>query len=118
MKPVKDGDRIVANIHHQEYVPFEMESGESSGSVLQLDNSNPPGVGFHIYKMEPGLTTTPHQHTSNEEFLVISGEVIDNDGTIYRQGDLVLMKKGTEHSSYTRDGCMLAVYIKTPEVDV
>lgn len=118
MKPVKDGERIIANIHNAQYVPFEMESGESSGSVLQLNASNRPGVGFHIYKMEPGLTTTAHQHTSDEEFLVLSGEIVDNDGTIYPQGDLVLMKKGTEHSSYSRDGCILAVYIKTPEVAV
>jgi len=42
----------------------------SRASVLQLDKSRPNGVGLYIYKMEPGFTTTPHRHSSDEAFLV------------------------------------------------
>ena len=118
MKPIVDGERIVVNIREAEYQPFVNENGETDGYALQLDRSKRLGTGFHVYKMEPGYTTIPHEHTSNEEFLLISGDLTDNDGTVYREGDLVLMKAGTQHCSYTENGCLLAVYIETPETPV
>lgn len=118
MKPVEENERIVSNIHQAEFEPFMTPNGVSEGSFLQLNRSNVPGVGFHIYKMEAGCRTTPHEHSDDEEFLVISGEAVDNDGTVYREGDLVLMKKGTQHSTYTEKGCVMAVYIKTAVVPV
>ena len=118
MKAVEENERIVKNIHEAEFEPFVMQSGESEGSFLQLNRSKPPGVGFHVYKMEAGCRTTPHEHSDDEEFLVISGEAVDNDGTVYREGDLILMKKGTQHSTYTEKGCIMAVYIETAEVAV
>jgi anti-sigma factor ChrR (cupin superfamily) len=118
MKPVAEGERIVVNINEAEFEPFVNARGQVDGSLLQLDRSKPPGVGFHVYKMEPGYTTIPHEHQGNEEFLILSGDVTDNDGTVYREGDLVLMKSGTQHSSYTENGCVIAVYIEAPEAAV
>ena len=119
MKPIAKDERKVVNIHEAEFQPWVLENGElHPSSTLQHDISKPNGVGFHIYKMDPGSTTTPHQHTGNEEFLILCGELIENDGTIYREGDLVWLKKGTEHSSYTKTGCVMAVYIETPEQDL
>jgi anti-sigma factor ChrR (cupin superfamily) len=115
MKPVKDNERLIKNMYTEEYVPFLNSDGTTDGSVLQLDNSNSPGVGFHVYKMEPGHTTIPHEHQGNEEFLLLDGDMTDNDGTEYKIGDLVLMKSGTEHCSTTRKGCLLAVYIPATE---
>jgi anti-sigma factor ChrR (cupin superfamily) len=60
--------------------------------------------------MEPGYTTIPHQHNGNEEFFIISGDLTDNDGTVYRAGDLVWLKDGTQHCSYTEKGCVIVVY--------
>ena len=80
-----------------------------------LDRSVRLGTGFHVYKMEPGYTTIPHEHGNDEHFLVISGDVTDNDGTVYREGDLVLMKAGTQHCSHTENGCVIAVYIEPGE---
>ena len=71
-----------------------------------------------LSKMEPGYTTIPHQHRGNEEFFMISGEAVDNDGTVYRAGDLVLMKDGTEHCSYTEKGCVILVYLEEPEASL
>ena len=119
MKPTGKDERLVVNIHEVEYQPWVMENGElHDSSVLQLDNSKPMEVGFHVYKMEPGSTTTPHAHTNHEEFLILSGELIENDGTVFREGDLVWLKKGTEHSSYTKTGCTMAVFIETREIDL
>ena len=106
MKPVADGERIVVNIHQAEFEPLVTDRGEFDGHVLQLDRSKPLGVGFNVYKMAPGYTTIPHEHRGNEEFLIISGDLTDNDGTVYHEGDLVWLKAGTEHCSHTENGCI------------
>lgn len=118
MKPVQPGDRIISNIHEVEFEDFVNDKGVVDGSVLQLHRDLGLGTGFHIYKMAPGTTTVPHEHSAREEFLLISGDATDNDGTEYKVGDLVLMKKGTQHSTTTKDGCVLAVYIEKAEASV
>lgn len=116
MKPIADDERRVKNIHSDEFEPWLSEEGEYRGeSVMQLDRDKPRGVGFHVYKMDPGTSSRPHQHSGHEEFLILSGELVDNDGTVYRSGDLVWLKEGTQHSSYTKDGCVIAVYIPNAE---
>jgi len=118
MKPVAEGERIVVNINQAEFEPFVNDRGQEDGFVLQLDRSKQLGTGFHIYRMEPGYTTVPHEHRGNEEFFIISGDLTDNDGTVYREGDLVLMKNGTQHCSYTKNGCVIAVYIEATEASL
>ena len=49
---------------------------------------------------------------------MLEGEVSDHDGTVYRQGDFVLLKKGTRHNSFSRTGCTLAVFIASPEINL
>lgn len=118
MKPVAEGERIVVNLDEMEFEPFINSNGEADGLAFQLDRSKRLGTGFHIYKMEPGYTTIPHQHRGSEEFFIISGDLTDNDGTVYRAGDLVLMKDGTEHCSHTENGCVIVVYLEAPEMEV
>lgn len=111
MKPIDPKDRRVANIHSAEFVPF-ISDGVQDGSVLQLNDANSLGTGFHVYKMEAGQTTVAHEHLSDEEFLMIEGEIIDHDGTKYGPGDLVWLRKGTIHNSYSPNGCLIAVYLE------
>jgi len=116
MKPIRTGDRLVANVYTDKFISLLNTRGEDIGqSVLQLNDEMSPGVGFHAYKMAPGMTTEAHVHTSHEEFFVLEGDITDNDGTEYVAGDLVLLKSGTEHHSTTKHGCTLLVYISTPE---
>ncbi|MEM7207808.1 MAG: cupin domain-containing protein [Pseudomonadota bacterium] len=116
MNKIESRERRVANIHTDAFKPWLSEGGKPTGeSLIQLNDSHPDGVGFHIYKMEPGTSSRPHTHEGDEEFFMISGELIDNDGTVYRTGDLVWLKRGTQHSSYTKDGCVIAVYIPKAE---
>jgi quercetin dioxygenase-like cupin family protein len=116
MKPIAGNQRLVANIRAAAFHPFLVDGKPLPlQSVLQLDTSHSPGVGFHIYRMEPGARSQPHEHTCDEQFLVLDGEVIDNDGYVYRAGDLVLLKAGTQHSSHTLTGCTLAVFISSAE---
>ncbi|OED38895.1 cupin [Chromatiales bacterium (ex Bugula neritina AB1)] len=119
MKAVQQNERRIANVNDAEFKPWMNDGGEDSGqSVLQLDNTRGDGVGFHVFRMAPGTTTESHQHMEDEEFFVLEGDLTDNDGTVYRPGDLVWMKKGTEHNSYSENGCTLIVYIGRAEVPV
>ena len=118
MRAVAEGERLMINIADVEFEPYVSSNGEADGLAFQLDRSKRLGTGFHLYKMEPGYTTIPHQHNGSEEFFIISGEAVDNDGTVYRAGDLVLMKDGTEHCSYSQDGCVILVYLEVPEAGV
>ncbi len=118
MKPIAAGERMVANLDDIEFEPFINKRGERDGFAFQHNRDNPLGTGFHLYKMEPGYTTIPHQHNGDEEFFIVSGEVTDNDGTVYRAGDLVWLKDGTQHCSYTENGCVIVVYLPGPETSV
>ena len=44
-------------------------------------------------------------------FYIIEGDLIDHDGTKYGPGDLVWLRKGTEHTSYSPNGCLIVVYL-------
>ncbi len=119
MKAVSEGHRKVVNVKDAEFKAWESEDGSDSGqSFFQLNPSNPDGVGFHLFRMQPGTTTDSHRHTGDEEWFVLEGDLVDNDGTRYEVGDLVWMKEGTEHNSYSEHGCTLVVYIKEAETPV
>ena len=116
LKPITDGDRLVINLRDVEFEPYINDAGEADGLAFQHDRSKRLGSGFHLYKMEPGYTTVPHRHRGNEEFYIISGEAVDHDGTVYRAGDLVLLKDGTQHCTYTEKGCVILVYLEGEDV--
>ena len=117
MKPIQSHQRKVANIHDDDaYSPYDAEALNETGThYIQLNPNADRDVGFYIYRMEPGSRSTPHRHGGAEEFLIVEGELIDNDGTIYKQGDVVWLAAGTEHTSYTNTGCLVAVYAEATE---
>ena len=111
MEPIASNDRRVANIRSGTYEPFIVSNGRHDGDVLQVNPGNRTGYGFHVYRMEAGHTTTAHEHIGDEEFLVLEGELVDHDGYRYGPGDLVWLRSGTKHHSYSPDGCLIAVYL-------
>lgn len=110
MPPIPADDRRVANIHTGTFEPLVGENGQPDGEVLQV-NGGRKGHGFHVYRMQAGATTVAHEHVGDEEFLLIEGDLVDNDGTRYVHGDLVWLRSGTTHNSYSENGCVLAVYL-------
>jgi mannose-6-phosphate isomerase-like protein (cupin superfamily) len=117
MRVIEKDERLVVNINNAAaYKPFIADRREIEGQTyLQLDETFPDGAGFHIYRMAAGSSSQPHEHTCHEQFLVVEGEVIDHDGYVYRPGDFVLLRKGTQHSSHTLTGATLAVFIRQIE---
>lgn len=119
MKPIADGERRVASIHTAEFKPFAYPDGVALGdAILQLDTDRELGVGFHVYRMPAGMVTRPHRHNGHEQFLILEGELHESDGTVLKAGDMVFYRDGSEHSSYTPDGCLLAVHIAGHEMTV
>jgi quercetin dioxygenase-like cupin family protein len=117
MKLITSPERLVTNIKSAKFKAFADSSGKEvpGQSYLQWDDTFPEGAGFTIYRMAPGSSSQPHEHTCHEQFYVIEGELSDNDGFVYRQGDFVLLKKGTQHFSTTQTGATLAVFVRELE---
>lgn len=119
MKPIRPGDRIVRNSSSDPYRTFEAPGLVYDGmTYLPLDEARPAGTGFHVIRMEPGAVSAAHEHTADEMFYVLEGELIERDGTRYRRGDMVLLRAGTQHESHTPGGCTLLVYVETLELPV
>jgi anti-sigma factor ChrR (cupin superfamily) len=119
MKPIDPNDRRVVNIHKATFKPFVYDDGVALGDeILQLDDTRELGEGFHVYRMPPGMTTRGHRHNGHEQFLILEGELHESDGTIFRPGDMVFYRDGTEHNSHTPNGCLLAVHITHTETPV
>jgi quercetin dioxygenase-like cupin family protein len=116
MKAIGDAERRVVNLETAAFEPWDAEGITEQGtSILQLNPTARRGTGFYIYRMEPGARSAPHRHGGAEEFLVIEGEIIDNDGTVYRAGDVVWLAPGTEHNSHSPTGALIAVYAEKEE---
>jgi anti-sigma factor ChrR (cupin superfamily) len=119
MRKIEKTQRLVVNIKNAPFKPFVIDGRAVEGqSFLQLDDTFAEGTGFHIYRMAPGSSSQSHEHTSHEQFLVIEGEVIDNDGYVYKPGDFVLLRTGTQHSSHSKSGATLAVFVATAEKNI
>jgi len=71
-------------------------------------------AGTFFLKFAPGARSDAHVHTHGEQFLVLSGELVDSDGQVLRAGDFVNYPVDSEHSSIAPDGCVLLVILKGP----
>lgn len=117
MKVIAAKDRIVHNFRTAPYRRYiDADGREVPGqSFVQLDETFPEGAGFTLYRMDPGSSSQPHEHTCHEQFFVIEGEITDNDGYTYKTGDFVLLKTGTQHFSTTKTGATLVVFVRDLE---
>ncbi len=119
MKPIAEKDRRVVNLRDATFEPWDPDGITEKGTqILQLNPDMPRGVGFYIYRMEPGARSAPHRHGGAEEFLIIEGEIHEPDGTVFRAGDVVWLAPGTEHTSYAPNGALIAVYAEAEETNL
>ncbi len=45
-----------------------------------------------------------------EEFLIVDGSLVDDDGAVFQAGDFVSYDADTHHNSRTETGCTMAVF--------
>ena len=78
---------------------------------MQLDTETRAlGAGFRVLRLEAGSRTAAHTHKGDEELYIIDGILQDHDGYKYKTGDVVWLRDGTVHSSYTERGCVLVAF--------
>ena len=75
-------------------------------------NKKDGGHGTYVLKMEPGAKSLLHEHVGYEEFLMLEGELIDLDGKVFKKGDFVTFEPGSTHSSRTKNGCLVLVFMR------
>lgn len=87
--------------------------GETLPGVEWLPLSGGAEVGKEVYliRFGPGSRSHPHIHHGSEEFLVLDGELTDDDGMVFRPGDFVRFEPGSKHSSFSEKGCTLLVIL-------
>tara|TARA_B100000963_G_scaffold361036_1_gene394514 strand:- start:36 stop:380 length:345 start_codon:yes stop_codon:yes gene_type:complete len=105
--------RKIINPFKIEFTPFNSYGKPIAGmSWHKISYNQKTGVGSYILKMDPGTRSLKHKHQNYEEFYVLEGELIDEDNTTFNKGDFISYKPGSEHSSFSKKGCVLLVFLR------
>lgn len=72
-----------------------------------------PGVALLHY--QPGSSVPRHRHAGLETILVLEGEQSDEAGD-YGVGTLVVNAEGSEHSVWSRTGCVVLIQWQLPVI--
>jgi len=106
-------ERKITDPFNVKFEPFDNYGSPITGmSWHKITYSEKKGQGTYILKMDPGARSKLHQHTSFEEFIMLDGELIDPDNKIFKKGDIVTFNPGSIHSSYTKNGCLILVFMR------
>ena len=104
-------DRRVVNAHTTPFLPYDLEGPvQPEMSWLPVSYDAETGQGCYLMRMDPGAVTIAHEHQFMEEFLILEGDLVDSDGTVFTVGDFVSYEAGTRHNSRTENGCLIAVF--------
>ena len=106
--------RKITNLFNVDFKPFDNYGVTVPGMSwhkISYDKQN-GGYGTYILKMEPSAKSLHHIHTGYEEFLMLEGELTDLDGKIFKKGDFVTFEPGSTHSSHTKEGCLILVFMR------
>ena len=105
--------RKITDPFNVKFEPFDNYGSPIKGmSWHKITYNKKIGQGTYILKMEPGAVSKPHEHINFEEFIILDGELTDPDGKIFKKGDIVTYEPGSTHSSYTKSGCLILVFMR------
>ena len=103
--------RSVVNVHSTPFQAYDLEGPiQPEMSWLPVSYDQSTGQGCYLMRMEPGAVTIAHDHAGMEEFLILEGELVDDDGAVFRAGDLVSYEADTHHNSRSDSGCTIVVF--------
>ena len=106
--------RNIVNLNNLIFEPFDNYGKSIEGmSWHKISYDKKKGQGTYVLKMEPGAKSIPHEHINYEEFYMLDGELIDVDGKVFKKGDIVSFEPGSQHSSYTKNGCLILVFMRS-----
>jgi anti-sigma factor ChrR (cupin superfamily) len=99
------------NLHTTPFLEYDLEGPmQPEMSWLPISYDGSTGQGCYAMRMLPGAVTIAHEHEGMEEFLILEGDLVDSDGTVFGPGDFVSYEAGTHHNSRTVGGCLIAVF--------
>lgn len=100
--------RRIIDTKSAKYDVYNFE-GPALEGIYQLDLSydRQTGHGAYMIRMEPGTVTTAHVHSLREQYLVLEGDVVESDGSVYGPGDYIIYEPGSEHNTGTVNGCLI-----------
>ena len=105
--------RKITKLNYLQFKPFDKYGKPIKGWTWHnISFDKKTNYGTYISKLEPGTKTLPHIHTGHEEFLILEGELIDSDGTIFKKGDFISYKPNSSHSSYSKKGCLILTFMR------
>ena len=105
--------RIVTNPFNVKFEPFDNYGPIVPGmNWHKITYNKETGQGTYILKMDPETKSLHHEHTNYEEFLMLDGELIDSDNKVFKRGDFVTFEPGSSHYSYTKNGCLILVFLR------
>mgnify|MGYP001398571934 FL=1 len=105
--------RKIINTNHLKFKPFDKYGKPINGWTWHnISFDKETNFGTYISKLEPGTKTLPHVHSGYEEFLILDGELVDSDGTIFKKGDFISYKPNSTHSSHTKKGCLILTFMR------
>ena len=105
--------RKITKLNNLNFKPFDKYGEPIKGwQWHKISFDEKTNFGTYVSKLDPGTKTLPHIHTGNEEFLILEGELIDSDGTIFKKGDFISYEPNSSHSSYTKKGCLILVFMR------
>ena len=106
--------RKITNLSNIEFQPFDNYGDVIPGiSWHKITYTKETGQGTYILKMEPGAKTLPHEHLNYEEFIILEGELIDPDNKTFKKGDIITYEPGSSHSSHSKNGCLILVFMRS-----
>ena len=106
-------NRKITDPYNVKFEPFDNYGLAVPGmSWHKITYNKETGQGTYILKMDPGSRSLAHEHKNYEEFLMLDGELIDPDNKVFKKGDFVTFEPGSSHSSYTKSGCLILVFMR------
>jgi anti-sigma factor ChrR (cupin superfamily) len=90
--------RTNVNARTTPYLEYDLEGPvQPELSWLPLSFDRETQQGTYLMRMQPGAVTIAHDHPGMEEFLILEGDLVDSDGTVFGPGDFVSYEAGTHH---------------------
>lgn len=106
-------DRTVVNYRDAPFETYHLQ-GEPQDDVQWCNISweDETGDGFFLIRFSPGAVSIPHEHLGYEEFVLLEGDLTDQDGWRYKPGDCVSLPSGSRHYTKSEEGATVAVFIR------
>ena len=105
--------RKITKLSKLKFKPFNKYGAPIKGwSWHKISFNKKTNFGTYVSKLKPGTKTLEHIHSGYEEFLILKGELIDSDGKVFKKGDFVTFEPGSTHNSFTKNGCLLIVFMR------